>query len=476
MKILLTALAVLMALCLPATAKDWPRVAQAVADQADQTAQQADETRALTRQAQAGLQDEMSELKASVAAKQQAFDALQAQYEELLDREQALNDELDEQAHAIKTMDGAIRTSAKQARDYFHESLTSPEYPERAAVLDDILRPGKFPGLTGIQNLLALYLEEMRASGRVVKRQGRFTAEDGTAAQGEIVRVGAFTAAFRGQDGDMGFLRPDEHGVGLLAVPGDPGWGLSGTMEDFFDGQGRVFPVDISNGAALLRLSQQQKSVGEWLSSGGLLVWPILLVALAALILVAERFYTLSRIRGNSDRHMRRILEMVSKGRWKECAAYCDEQSCFPTCRIIGHTLKHMGSAREVIENAFQEGLLKELPALERFLPTLGVLAAVAPLLGLLGTVTGMINTFQIITLYGTGDPRMMSGGISEALVTTQLGLAVAVPIMILHHILDRRVDKIVGDMEEKGTSFAVALMKRNRPQDQAGEKERHAS
>jgi biopolymer transport protein ExbB len=87
------------------------------------------------------------------------------------------------------------------------------------------------------------------------------------------------------------------------------------------------------------------------------------------------------------------------------------------------------------------------------------VLAAVAPLLGLLGTVTGMINTFQTITLYGTGDPRMMSGGISEALITTQLGLAVAVPIMILHHILERRVDALMGDMEEKGTSFTVALM-----------------
>ena len=86
--------------------------------------------------------------------------------------------------------------------------------------------------------------------------------------------------------------------------------------------------------------------------------------------------------------------------------------------------------------------------------------AAIAPLLGLLGTVTGMIDTFHVITVYGTGDPRMMSGGISEALVTTQLGLAVAVPIMILHHFLERRVDKILSDMEEKGTSFTVILLK----------------
>ena len=199
----------------------------------------------------------------------------------------------------------------------------------------------------------------------------------------------------------------------------------------------------------------------DWLSAGGLLVWPIVLVGFIALILIIERFYSLSRIRGNSDRNMKRILEMILTGDWKKCRQFCTDQSNYPTCRIISHTLQYVGNTREIIENAFQEAFLKELPILERFLPTLGVLAAVAPLLGLLGTVTGMINTFQIITLYGTGNPRMMSGGISEALITTQLGLAVAVPIILLHHILDRRVDKIVGDMEEKGTSFALALMKK---------------
>jgi biopolymer transport protein ExbB len=90
----------------------------------------------------------------------------------------------------------------------------------------------------------------------------------------------------------------------------------------------------------------------------------------------------------------------------------------------------------------------------------MGVLAAIAPLMGLLGTVTGMINIFRVITVVGTGDPRVMSGGISEALLTTQFGLAVAIPLMIIHHMLERRVDRIVGDMEEKGTAFAVTLMK----------------
>ena len=384
----------------------------------------------------------------------------QGRYETLLGQEKALQEELAAQAQEIKTIDGTIRTAAKQARDYFHESLTTSEFPQRESVLAEVLQPEKFPGLEGIRNLLSLFVDELQASGAVARRTGEFIGTDGRDMTGDLLRIGTFTMAFRTPEDQFGFLRPNSDGSKLVAVQGDPGWHLSSLMADFFDGDNKVFPVDISNGAAFTRLAQEQKGVYEWLSAGGLLVWPIILVGIAALALVVERFYSLSRIRGNSDRNMGVILDMVTQGQWKECRDFCRKQSTYPTCRIIGHTLQYLGNTREIIENAFQEGLLKELPMLERFLPTLNVLAAVAPLLGLLGTVTGMINTFQIITVYGTGDPRMMSGGISEALVTTQLGLAVAVPIMILHHILERRVDKIIADMEEKGTGFAVALMK----------------
>ena len=97
-------------------------------------------------------------------------------------------------------------------------------------------------------------------------------------------------------------------------------------------------------------------------------------------------------------------------------------------------------------------------PYIRRSLSTIAILAAVAPLFGLLGTVTGMITTFHVITLHGTGDPRMMSGGISEALVTTMLGLAVAIPIMLVHTFLSRRVDHIVGDMEEQAVTLTNIL------------------
>ena len=128
--------------------------------------------------------------------------------------------------------------------------------------------------------------------------------------------------------------------------------------------------------------------------------------------------------------------------------------------KVLLKALPFKDRSRSDMENALQEAILGEIPAIERFLSTLGMLAAIAPLMGLLGTVTGMINTFHTITYYGTGDPRMMSGGISEALVTTMLGLAVAIPIMLCHTLLSRMVETQISRMEEKAVSFVNMVFK----------------
>ncbi len=200
MRHLLIALTILL---LPAwaAAQDWPEVARDVKAQEPLAQAQAGETRSLLAQDKAAVDKDMAALQASIASKQQAFDALKARYDELMEQEDALNEELAQQAHEIKTIDGTIRTSAKQARDYFHESLTAPEFPDRAATLDRILTPDRFPGLGGIQSLLALYLGEMKASGEVVRWQGSFTGTNGKEARGQVVRVGAFTAAYRTASG-----------------------------------------------------------------------------------------------------------------------------------------------------------------------------------------------------------------------------------------------------------------------------------
>ena len=157
---------------------------------------------------------------------------------------------------------------------------------------------------------------------------------------------------------------------------------------------------------------------------------------------------------------MAKLRQLVDQGNWEECKTLLSAEKNRLIPKILLTSLPFRKQKREDMENALQESILGEIPKIERFLSTLGMLAAIAPLLGLLGTVTGMINTFHVITYYGAGDPRMMSGGISEALVTTMLGLTVAIPIMLVHTLLSRRVETQIGQMEEKAVSFVNMVFK----------------
>jgi len=157
------------------------------------------------------------------------------------------------------------------------------------------------------------------------------------------------------------------------------------------------------------------------------------------------------------------VTELVEKGDYKGAVKSTEAQSGRPTGNVLKAGLEQQGQPRDIIESSLAEAILKETPRLERFLPALKVLAAIAPLLGLLGTVTGMINTFHVITVHGTGDPRLMAGGISEALITTQLGLAVAIPILVITALLGRKANRIASDMEEKAMALIAALLRDQR-------------
>jgi biopolymer transport protein ExbB len=185
------------------------------------------------------------------------------------------------------------------------------------------------------------------------------------------------------------------------------------------------------------------------------LIWPILTILAVGLLIVLERVIFLARKRLDTSSLVNRIESLAHEKKWQECSRACAGYAGKPVARVLQAGLQTCHMQREEMENALQEAILREIPPMERFLSTLGMLAAIAPLLGLLGTVTGMIDTFHVITLHGTGDPRLMSGGISEALVTTMLGLSVAIPLMLSQTLLNRSVDKTIGQMEEK----AVALV-----------------
>jgi biopolymer transport protein ExbB len=243
-------------------------------------------------------------------------------------------------------------------------------------------------------------------------------------------------------------------GPHLYALSRLPARRIQKQLSAYMAGESEAVPLDVSRGGALRQLTHELR-LWEQIPKGGGIVWPILAILAVGVLIILERTVFLLRRRTNGDGLIHRIEPLAAQHNWEGCGEACAPLKRKPLARVIqaGLTCCHM--QREEMENALQEAILREIPSMERFLSTLGMLAAIAPLLGLLGTVTGMIDTFHVITLHGTGDPRLMSGGISEALVTTMLGLSVAIPLMLAHTLFNRAVERNIGELEEK----AVALV-----------------
>jgi biopolymer transport protein ExbB len=402
----------------------------------------------LIREDRATLQAVLKNYRRQIAETENRLQPLMREYEHLEKLEKAQQAALAKEREEIENIQGTVFGFAKQSTDLFEISSLGEELKQQRAAVEAIATRKTFPGMSEIKTLVTLFRKYREQATDIRTYEGTFVGSDGRPAKGKIMRIGGLTAIYT-QNGEQGYLVPTDNGHELSAVAGSIPGRVRASIGDFIEGRRNSLPLDISGGAAFLKLTKD-KSLFDTLKSGGLLVWPILAVGLLALLLAAEKGVFLFRIRSNSDRIMDDISRMVENDEIDNCTDYCRNNSRYPTCQIMASGLRHIGQTQQVLENALHEALLQQIPRFERFLPTLAMLAGISPLLGLLGTVTGMISTFQVINLFGTGDPRMMSGGISEALITTQLGLVVAIPILFTHHFFERKVDIILTDMEEK--------------------------
>ncbi len=177
------------------------------------------------------------------------------------------------------------------------------------------------------------------------------------------------------------------------------------------------------------------------IAAGGPLMAPIMVLSVIAWALILRKWVLLS-FSTDPVRLLETLSPLLKRGEIREASALCARKRG-PASRAARFLLDRLaGSGKEGRDGVLREAELRELPALSRTLPTVGVLAGAAPLLGLLGTVTGMIGTFEAITVYGTGNPRPLAEGISEALITTQAGLIVALPTLLAHNYLARRAER----------------------------------
>jgi len=200
------------------------------------------------------------------------------------------------------------------------------------------------------------------------------------------------------------------------------------------------FPLDPTRGA-MLALLVQVPDLTTRIKQGGIVGMMIIFLALVGVIIAVERFYVLSVID-------HKVISQMKDSQPGEN----------PLGRIMKIFIDNPDIDTDTLGLKLDEAILKEMPQLRRGLGILSLLAAIAPLLGLLGTVTGIIETFQSITLFGTGDPRVMSGGISQALVTTVMGLVAAIPLLFLHSFLSTKSNRLIHILDEKSAAFVAQL------------------
>jgi len=422
---------------------------------------EATESRAKITGDRTALKGEVKRLEQVVQKLEETIATLEEADRKLIAEEAALLAKFNEVDGVVKELVGVTRIHAKDLLSLLAGNLQAALRDENNGFLEEIANAERFPGMADIRKMNRIVHGQLQSDGAVRVTRGAIVDRSGNGVEADILVLGSFTAAYRLGD-EVGFLSYSPAGQKLFALSRLPTRAQQKQLLAYMEGRADAVPIDISRGGALSQMIRTP-TLQEQVRAGGPLIWPILAILGAGLLIVVERLVFLLRNKTDADGLMASVAAHAEQGDWQACNNECQSAGTKPLGRVIRAGLNCLDMGRDAIENALQEAILREIPPMERFLSTLGMLAAIAPLLGLLGTVTGMINTFHVITQYGTGDPRMMSGGISVALVTTMLGLSVAIPIMLMHTLLHRAVDNRIAVMEEKAVAL-VNIVERHKP------------
>ncbi|MBL1142385.1 MAG: MotA/TolQ/ExbB proton channel family protein [Proteobacteria bacterium] len=362
-----------------------------------------------------------------------------ASYETTISRQNAL---LKEKMGTLGELDGIVKQIAGDLDSIIDSSLVSAQKPDRDKILDVLSSRKELPSLEELEELWVLAMDEMVESAKVVKFKGKIVTAAGNEIEQDVTRIGVFNAISKGH-----FLRnlPE---TGKLIEPGrQPSQRFQNMARELEKANSGIhaFPIDPTSGA-MLALLVQEPTLKERIIQGGFIGYVIIFIGLVGVLIALER-----------------LIVLVVTGRKVQKQLKSKKPKDNPLGRIMQVYEQNPDVGTETLELKLDEAILKEMPRIQRGLSALALLAAVSPLLGLLGTVTGIIETFQSITLHGTGDPRVMSGGISQALVTTVMGLLVAIPLLLFHSFLSSKSNALIQILDEKSTAFVALLAEINR-------------
>ena len=390
-------------------------------------------------------QGELTSMRNERARQERISDQLDAQFETNALVLQELQTELQKELGDLKELFGVIQQTASEAQEDYKTSYISAHYPERAETLRRMVeKMASLTELVSIDEIEELWFHlqnDMIEQGKVVRFSAPVTFKTGESENElgeridlfatedrEVTRVGVFNAV----SGNDIATYDNERGLVLLdrQMPG----AYTGLSNDLQQASGVTsFLLDPTKGALLSALVREP-TLFEKIQEGKVVGYVIIVLGLIGLLIAFYRIFVLSGVQAKVSRQVRNIDKPLSSN---------------PLGRVVKVYQDNPAIDPESMELKLSEAILKETPKLNSMLMFVRIIATVAPLLGLLGTVTGMIQTFQAITLFGAGDPQMMAGGISQALVTTVLGLCVALPTLFLHWLASGRAKRVEQILEE---------------------------
>lgn len=381
----------------------------------------------------------LNQMKAKLNAEEDRSERLTKEYEDNDKKLSELEEQLTLKLGSFGELFGIVRQTAGESKGQFMLSLTNIEYPERIEFLGDLAERKSLdlPTSAELDRLWYEILNELNQSGKVKVYNTDILSKSGELVNTDIVRIGVFNSA---ADGDYLNLVSEQNVLEYLAKQPEGSIRRSARKLQNNDVEYREVFIDPTRGSLLSKLIDRA-GFFERINQGGFVGYIILLILTAGLAMGVLQFLFL---RNESQT----IENELGNGNYSESSTLGKLNSIYS---------KYKGDTPEELEAQLEDVLAKAAPALEKNLSIIKLLAAVAPLLGLLGTVIGMIETFQAITLFGTGDPKLMAGGISQALVTTMLGLIAAVPLLFVHNILDSRSRAISQIYEEQAIGFVAS-------------------
>ncbi|WP_020158807.1 MotA/TolQ/ExbB proton channel family protein [Methylobacter marinus] len=338
--------------------------------------------------------------------------------------------ELDNRSGTLTDLFDVARQVAGDLKADLNASLISAEFPDRSRQLAAIADAKALPTIDQLERLWFSLQQEMTESGKVVYYDQEVLSAAGEPRQAKVIRIGAFNALADGK-----YLRYLPETGKLADLPRQPESEFTDLAEAISAAQtGPVaIGIDPTRGAILGMLIQTPDTL-ERLAQGGAIGYIIMALGVIGFLYGVVRLVVLTRIGQKMTRQMNR--PEISEDN--------------PLGRVLAVAEHSAAQETDNLELLLDEAITREVPALERGIAMIKLLAAVAPLLGLLGTITGMILTFQSISLFGTGDPKLMAGGISQALVTTMQGLCVAIPLLFLHSLVVARSHILIQILDEQ--------------------------